>query len=794
MPTPSDEIEQVAALLRGDALRTLLVRSGVAVDDVRATYVRLKPGAGALVAVDLVHRTVDGVTTTPGYLRLHDHQRAAELARKWHADRTVPTPLGDGVRLLDDGCSVLFVFPNDAEVRGLRFVAEPDKLKRLLAELPAIGGAGFRVRGRASTFERVRYKPERRLILRARLALRNDATGADAVRHVFVRFFTDARGERLHRLMVALRAGGLDAAVPEPLGFAADGKLFVEAEVVGRELFAVAGGGGGDASAVAEVVAKVHACSIDDLPLLLPDDVLANALEATRALARAAPTLREQLDELEARLRAQVPDPAAIAVTLHGDCHLHQFLVEPGRVVLVDFERAARGDPAFDLGHLCAHACSSARRAASQGEPARHQEFAAQVVAAYRAARPATALTALPFYTACGLLDRALLPYRHLEPDWLAQTTALLQAALAQLAPSEPAQPGARAPSLFAAAAARSRDFVFYPSTANAWAGYMQDHGGQREYGVYDTATHAFVARVPEADPALPGLRVYAARGEIVAYRVGRRATVRTPPPHAAFVKLLVPSKAEGVARLWQLAMRAAAQTPGFPDVPQLTAYDPTLGALTLAPLAGRSLHDLLRSEPVLASGTLDRLAAALAVFHRSALADQVAAAPPPRSLAQWQDLVAPHDAALAATLARVRAATEPVRTADATVGLVHGDLHDRNIFMHNERIGLLDLDGLRLGDPLDDVGNLAAHFVLRALQRGDARRAGDAQATAWLAAYARCVPSFSLPAACAATARTLIRLACVYRFRSRWAPLPPQLLEAALVWGEAAGRPQVAR
>ena len=93
----------------------MLAKSGVAVAAARATNVRVKPGAGALAAVDLIHRGAGGaVTVTPGYVRVHAAERAAELARKWHAGRAVPTPLGAGVRLLDDGCTVLFVFPNDA--------------------------------------------------------------------------------------------------------------------------------------------------------------------------------------------------------------------------------------------------------------------------------------------------------------------------------------------------------------------------------------------------------------------------------------------------------------------------------------------------------------------------------------------------------------------------------------------------------------------------------------------------------------------------------------------------------
>ncbi len=781
MPSDFDAFAWTAALLGGQTLTSLLVGSGVPIESARATYLRVKPGAGVLVALDLVHRIDDGERiTTPGYLRVHPPQRAAELAKKWHAGRAVPTPLGDGVRILDDGCSVLFVFPNDAQVRGLRFVAQPDKLKRLLGELPAIGGAGFRVRGRASTFTRVRYKPERRLILRGQLALRNDATGADAERAVFVRFFTDTRGERLQRLMLCLRGAGLDSSVPEPLGAVAGGRMFVETEVPGRELFDLAGGAAA-AEPVAELLARLHGITGTDLAPLVPASLLGNVDEATATLALLLPELGPRLAELGVRLRAHLPAAPTQASTLHGDCHLHQFLVAHDRLVLVDFERAASGDAAFDLGHLRAHAMSSARAAAAHGAAAGHVDFAERVVDAYRSRRPDSSLAALPFYTACGLLDRALLPYRHIEPDWRATTEFLVEAALAELA-----QAPAPAVRTWALAAPRGGEFVFHPNTSTRWPGRVEQGTGERTYGVYDLGTGSFVEHEPTADRALPGLRHYAARGEIVAYRVGRRATLRIREPELQFVKLLPPDRLDAVLRRWQLA--GAGATAGSYDVPAVVGCEPELGAIRLAPLPGVSLHDVLAAGPLTAAH-LEDLAVGLLAFHRAGFAAELDAVSEPRSLAQWCAIVAPFDPGLAQACAGAAETLAAMPLPPAGVGVVHGDLHDRNLFLAAGRVGLLDLDGLRRGDPSEDVGNFAAHFVLRATQHGGDATAGAAAARAWIDAYARGDDAMRR-AARIATAGALVRLACVYRFRSRWVALPPRLVDAAIAWQEAATAP----
>ncbi len=50
-------------------------------------------------------------------------------------------------------------------------------------------------------------------------------------------------------------------------------------------------------------------------------------------------------------------------------------------------------------------------------------------------------------------------------------------------------------------------------------------------------------------------------------------------------------------------------------------------------------------------------------------------------------------------------------------LALAHGDLHDGNVVLTGAGVGLLDLDGVVAADPAEDVGNLWARLVLRAVQ-----------------------------------------------------------------------------
>jgi hypothetical protein len=55
--------------------------------------------------------------------------------------------------------------------------------------------------------------------------------------------------------------------------------------------------------------------------------------------------------------------------------------------------------------------------------------------------------------------------------------------------------------------------------------------------------------------------------------------------------------------------------------------------------------------------------------------------------------------------------------------GTVHGDFHEAQLVVDDEAVtGLLDIDDVGPGDPLDDVGALVAHLRFRALTSGDQR------------------------------------------------------------------------
>ncbi len=415
-------------LLSPEGATELLRRSGVPVERADPDYVRLKPGAGILVGYRLRGRGPGGdAIELPGYVRALDPARAAAMADKWATMRPAPTPLGPGFRVLADGRSVLFLFPTDARLRMLRTVTDQDKLKRFLGELPGFAERGRRVSGRRSAVAPVRYKPERRYIASVDLAVTD---GLQAWRlGAFLRLFPDARGQAIARTAQAVRAAAGAPVVPRPLGSALHGRLFVEERIAGHELLDAVLDGSADGGAVADTLRRLH--TTEPPPWLsrrTPGSVVAGLEEGLGTIAGTAPRLRARVGDVLRRLRQTIPGEDA-TVLLHGDLHLHQVIVGADGPVLVDLERATAGDPLHDLGELLAHLDEVARARPAAVEPVRR--FRDDVLSGFLAGGPARTWpdAAVRFHLAAATANRALLPFRRLEPDWTERSEALLDLA-----------------------------------------------------------------------------------------------------------------------------------------------------------------------------------------------------------------------------------------------------------------------------------------------------------------------------------------------------------------------------
>jgi aminoglycoside phosphotransferase len=328
----------------------------------------------------------------------------------------------------------------------------------------------------------------------------------------------------------------------------------------------------------------------------------------------------------------------------------------------------------------------------------------------------------------------------------------------------------------------RVRDETFAATTADRPDGTLVLDGGDR---------HIAMWRLPH-DPDLPGLaaatdahtvaRVLEGFGlgggpvrlTVRAYRPRRRAVIEaTGSAGRLFVKAVRPELVQQIHERHRGLVAAGVPVPhslGFTDD----------GLLILQALGGRTMREALRSPtPRLPDGAaitamLDRLPIEAATSGRR------------RS---WLDRVEHYAGSVASVLPeradQVRGIAAAI-SAEAGTGptvAVHGDFYESQLLLTGRSItGLLDIDTLRLGDRLDDLGCLIGHLaVLAHLEPQHAaaiRRAGEA----YLAAFERTVDPADLRYR---TAAVVISLATgPHRVQQpRWPATTRRLVDLAGEW-----------
>ncbi len=205
---------------------------------------------------------------------------------------------------------------------------------------------------------------------------------------------------------------------------------------------------------------------------------------------------------------------------------------------------------------------------------------------------------------------------------------------------------------------------------------------------------------------------------EVVAYRPTERAVMRVQDStgRTVYVKAVRPEVVRSLVERHGQLRRA-----GLP-VPEVLDADVDLGLVVLAELPGPTFRDRIKGglpgwpEPE----TLLELTKRLAGVPASTLPVVAGRVRDAVSHARLLETVVPEATPLLQGL--VDSFTAALPAVDARSGrVIHGDLHEGQM-MTDDRgaiVGLLDIDDLGLGDPLDDLATLIAHTRFRAMGAG---------------------------------------------------------------------------
>jgi len=418
LPLPETRLPGLAPLLNGGLWNEWVDRGHVfALERLLPAirYVRLKPSSSCRL---LVFESLDGTASEPpaGFL-LHlypDIERARMAFAKLSSRRLFIATAGHGPFLDETYAIVGTPFPNDPEVPGLRHVYRPHRLRLALTEaLSEYSPGSWKLRREARGMNLLAYKPGRRAVYAVEVEAKNRKNGDRALVRLHVKLENPATCERsrsnLQRAHAALPHDA-DWRVPAPRGFVPRLAMVATEWIDGATLDALPCEGSTDAFAQAgRALAGFHRldAALPALPTASDEEPILHGL--ARDLSLLLPEEESRIVELAGRIAARLRElPAAASTAVHGDFHPGQVVLDEGRPVIVDLDRAGRGRSSLDLGCFLAHLADRERGT----------EQAGAFVEGYVAASDGMLPDDLTVMTATALFRRAFFPFRGLLPDW----------------------------------------------------------------------------------------------------------------------------------------------------------------------------------------------------------------------------------------------------------------------------------------------------------------------------------------------------------------------------------------
>jgi tRNA A-37 threonylcarbamoyl transferase component Bud32 len=434
IPTPSDAVlTGMRHLFDLQAVREKLNTAGAGVEGGQIFYIHYKPSTSCIAAYRFT-RTNALTRQSESVLFFGKCSTPDDFAldiRKAQAHRWVDVPVGPTTVPCKESATIFYAFPNDPDLKGLRLFLEPKKLTRFFQQyLPGYPVEQWRLSKRALSTEVVRYKPERRAVLRSSTrAVEREGHEREKLT-LYWRVYRDSQVSEIFRRMELLEQAVPESSemkVPTPLGFDSKLQILVMEAIEGAPLVELLQTKKALSAVERTGRALAHLHTIEDklLSSMSPQDYLTQAFETSRMLAVLSPDLSEQVQRIHRNLKRTTPEDCQRPGFVHGDFYYGQVLVAHDSTGFVDFDRSHMGSRLTDLGNFLAHL----RLLNIENRIHEPDRLACGFMDAYaEVSREKLSARELKWWTALSLFLLAVGPFRRLEPGWPQLVQAILAA------------------------------------------------------------------------------------------------------------------------------------------------------------------------------------------------------------------------------------------------------------------------------------------------------------------------------------------------------------------------------
>ena len=347
--------------------------------------------------------------------------RAGEAERHWRESlasdprREIPPhwlalePVG----FIPELAMLVEVFPYDRKLRHLRLVMGGEGLAAAVDSRLLDGWeAGRRV------IEPLRYRTELGAALRYTVEARHRATGRQATRRCYLKVYRDDRGRATWQLLQQLSRP--DAARPyevvAPIAYIDELRTLAIEQAPGTSLLELMLNG--HDRCIRPVARAVAAFNQDDRGIVTLAHTRADQLDEVRRAAAlvgwACPEVQADVAAVTAAVEQGLPEvPAA---PIHRDLKADHVFLQGDRVIFIDLDSAALGDPVRDPAHLWAYLTGGV---GLDGVPATRIRAAADAfVEEYFTHVPAAWRARFSLHCAGALVEVAGGMFRRQEPAW----------------------------------------------------------------------------------------------------------------------------------------------------------------------------------------------------------------------------------------------------------------------------------------------------------------------------------------------------------------------------------------